>query len=199
MLEHGRLGAACSSTPSKGRCRRRASSRKKALALGPAADPRRQQDRPRRAAIRTAPSTTSFDLFCALGATDAQLDFPVIYASGREGCAIKRPRATTHEGSRAAARPDRREGAAARGRRRRAARACTWRRSTTTTTSATSRSAASIRGAIKLGDRVLCAHRDGKREEFRVAEGARLPGRSSASSWPRRRPATSSPSPAWRT
>ena len=32
-----------------------------------------------------------FDLFVALGATDAQLDFPVIYASGREGYAIKRP------------------------------------------------------------------------------------------------------------
>jgi len=29
----------------------------------------------------------TFDLFCALGASDAQLDFPVIYASGREGWA----------------------------------------------------------------------------------------------------------------
>src|SRR5689334_13106206 len=29
-----------------------------------------------------------FDLFCALGANDAQLDFPVIYASGRAGFAI---------------------------------------------------------------------------------------------------------------
>src|SRR5512134_2274189 len=29
-----------------------------------------------------------FDLFVALGATDAQLDFPVIYASGRNGFAI---------------------------------------------------------------------------------------------------------------
>src|SRR5512141_3329878 len=29
-----------------------------------------------------------FDLFCSLGATDQQLDFPVIYASGREGYAI---------------------------------------------------------------------------------------------------------------
>jgi GTP-binding protein len=30
-----------------------------------------------------------FDLFCALEANDKQLDFPVIYASGREGYAIK--------------------------------------------------------------------------------------------------------------
>ena len=30
-----------------------------------------------------------FDLFCSLGATDEQLDFPVIYASGREGYAIR--------------------------------------------------------------------------------------------------------------
>src|ERR1043165_6975755 len=30
-----------------------------------------------------------FELFFALGATDAQLDFPVIYASGREGYAIR--------------------------------------------------------------------------------------------------------------
>jgi GTP-binding protein len=29
----------------------------------------------------------TFDLFCALGATDAQLDFPIVYASGREGWA----------------------------------------------------------------------------------------------------------------
>src|SRR3954452_6725735 len=31
----------------------------------------------------------TFDLFCALGATDEQLDFPVVYASGREGWAVK--------------------------------------------------------------------------------------------------------------
>jgi GTP-binding protein len=31
----------------------------------------------------------TFDLFVALGATDAQLDFPVVYASGREGYAIQ--------------------------------------------------------------------------------------------------------------
>jgi GTP-binding protein len=31
-----------------------------------------------------------FDLFCSLGATDEQLDFPVIFASGREGYAVHR-------------------------------------------------------------------------------------------------------------
>src|SRR5579872_7005551 len=33
----------------------------------------------------------AFDLFCNLGATDAQLDFPVIFASGRDGYAVKEP------------------------------------------------------------------------------------------------------------
>jgi GTP-binding protein len=31
----------------------------------------------------------TFDLFCALGATDEQLDFPIVFASGREGWAVK--------------------------------------------------------------------------------------------------------------
>src|SRR6185295_18098925 len=33
-----------------------------------------------------------FDLFVHLGATDAQLDFPVIYASGRNGYALRDPK-----------------------------------------------------------------------------------------------------------
>ena len=32
-----------------------------------------------------------FDLFCHLGASDAQLDFPIIYASGRQGFAVLDP------------------------------------------------------------------------------------------------------------
>lgn len=32
-----------------------------------------------------------FDLFCSLGATDAQLDFPVVFASGRNGYAVLDP------------------------------------------------------------------------------------------------------------
>ncbi|MEX0645694.1 MAG: GTP-binding protein, partial [Parvularculaceae bacterium] len=31
----------------------------------------------------------AFDLFAALGATDAQLDFPILYASGRDGWAAR--------------------------------------------------------------------------------------------------------------
>src|SRR3569832_2274131 len=31
----------------------------------------------------------TFDLFCALGASDAQLDFPIVYASGRDGWASR--------------------------------------------------------------------------------------------------------------
>jgi GTP-binding protein len=31
----------------------------------------------------------TFDLFCALGASDAQLDFPIVYASGREGWTVR--------------------------------------------------------------------------------------------------------------
>ena len=33
--------------------------------------------------------TLVFDLFVALGATDEQLDFPILYASGRDGWAVK--------------------------------------------------------------------------------------------------------------
>ena len=39
-----------------------------------------------------------FDLFVALGATDEQLDFPVIYASGRSGYAIRKVGDTPNEG-----------------------------------------------------------------------------------------------------
>jgi len=108
-----------------------------------------------------------FDLFCHLGATDAQLDFPVIYASGRQGFAVLDPaddrsqgltplldliveRVPPPEGNLEA--PlcmqvatldyDDYLGYVAVGR--------------------------IIDGHIKMGDRVLLAHRDGSREEFRV-------------------------------
>ena len=32
-------------------------------------------------------ASLTFDLFCELNATDEQLDFPIVYASGREGYA----------------------------------------------------------------------------------------------------------------
>jgi GTP-binding protein len=108
-----------------------------------------------------------FDLFCHLGATDAQLDFPVIFASGRQGFAVlnlddDRTQGLTPmldliidkvpppEGNLEA--PlcmqvatldyDDYLGYVAVGR--------------------------IIDGHIKMGDRVLLAHRDGSREEFRV-------------------------------
>ena len=44
-----------------------------------------QQDRSRRRRGRDVVLDDVFDLFVALGASDEQLDFPVIYASGRDG------------------------------------------------------------------------------------------------------------------
>ena len=53
-----------------------------------------------------------FDLFAALGATDEQLDFPMLYASGRQGWAVvslddprTRPRAAVRPGAAPRARP----------------------------------------------------------------------------------------------
>ncbi|HEY3805527.1 MAG TPA: translational GTPase TypA [Kofleriaceae bacterium] len=107
-----------------------------------------------------------FELFVSLGATDKQLDFPVIYASGREGFAIRElddekkdlaplldlivekvPPATGDSEAPllmqvATLDYDDFLGYLAVGRMR--------------------------SGKSKVGDRVLLAHRDGKREEFRV-------------------------------
>jgi GTP-binding protein len=107
-----------------------------------------------------------FELFMSLGATDAQLDFPVIYASGRQGYAIRELGETptdlapmldliVEKVPPAAGDPDAPLlmqvatldyddylGYMAIGRMR--------------------------AGRSKVGDRVLLAHRDGKREEFRV-------------------------------
>ncbi len=108
-----------------------------------------------------------FDLFVALGATDAQLDFPVIYASGRNGYAVRNPKDEPNEGLTplldmilekvpgpeanldaplcmqvATLDYDDFLGFVAVGR--------------------------IIDGHIKVGDRVLLAHRDGKMEQFRT-------------------------------
>ncbi len=108
-----------------------------------------------------------FDLFCNLGATDAQLDFPVIYASGRQGFAVLNPDDDRAQGLtplldlilEKVAPPegnideplcmqvatldyDDYLGFVAVGR--------------------------ILEGRIKMGDRVLLAHRDGSKEEFRV-------------------------------
>jgi GTP-binding protein len=108
-----------------------------------------------------------FDLFCNLGANDAQLDFPVIFASGRNGYAVNDPGDEPKEGLKplldlilakvpppvadpeaplclqvATLDYDDYLGYVAIGR--------------------------VLTGRIKMGDRVLLAHRDGSREEFRV-------------------------------
>ncbi len=108
-----------------------------------------------------------FDLFVNLGATDAQLDFPVIYASGRNGYAVRSPKDAPTEGLTplldmilekvpgpeanldaplcmqvATLDYDDFLGYVAVGR--------------------------IIDGHIKVGDRVLLAHRDGKMEQFRT-------------------------------
>jgi GTP-binding protein len=110
----------------------------------------------------------TFDLFCALGATEEQLDFPVVYASGREGFAVKNLSDEHKDLSplldlvvQAAPPPlanmdaplamhvatldyDDYLGYVAIGR--------------------------MLSGRIRQGERALCIHRDGKREEFRVAK-----------------------------
>ncbi len=107
-----------------------------------------------------------FDLFVHLGANDAQLDFPIIYASGRQGYAIHELSDEPHDLAPlldlilekveppvvdldaplcmqvATLDYDDYLGYVAIGR--------------------------ISAGKVKMGDRVLCAHRDGKREEFRV-------------------------------
>jgi GTP-binding protein len=110
----------------------------------------------------------TFDLFCALGANEEQLDFPVIYASGREGYAVRHlgderenlsplldlileavpPPAADAVGPLAmhVATLDYDDylGYVAIGR--------------------------MLSGRVRQGERVLCVHRDGSREEFRVAK-----------------------------
>jgi predicted membrane GTPase involved in stress response len=108
-----------------------------------------------------------FDLFVSLGASDHQLDFPVIYASGREGFAIREHHRRA-QGPVAAARHDHREGAAAR---------------VGDPTGPLCMQVATLdyddflgymaigrmrAGSAKVGDRVLLAHRDGSKEEFRI-------------------------------
>jgi GTP-binding protein len=107
-------GGRCWSTPPRARCRRPSSCspRPSKMGLKPIVVVNKI-DRP-------TPSPTSvhddvFDLFAALGADDEQLDFPVIYASGRSGFAIRELTDEQKPTSAAAARHDRREGAAGRG------------------------------------------------------------------------------------
>ena len=110
----------------------------------------------------------TFDLFVALGASDEQLDFPVVYASGREGYAVRHlidekkdlgplldlvvekvpPPAADLQGP--------------------------FAMHVTTLDYDDYLGYVGIgrvqSGRIKAGERALCVHRDGKREEFRVAK-----------------------------
>ncbi len=110
----------------------------------------------------------TFDLFVALGATDEQLDFPVIYASGREGFAVRKltdertdlgplldlvvekvPPPVADRDAPFAMHVvtldyDDYLGYVGIGR--------------------------VLSGRLRQGDRALCIHRDGKREDFRVAK-----------------------------
>jgi GTP-binding protein len=108
-----------------------------------------------------------FDLFCNLGATDAQLDFPVIFASGRAGYAVHEPGDDTSAGLTplldlivAKVPPPEADLDAPL-----AMQVATLDHDDYLGYVAIGRV---LDGRVKTGDRVLLAHRDGSREEFRV-------------------------------
>jgi GTP-binding protein len=110
----------------------------------------------------------TFDLFCALGATDEQLDFPVVYASGREGYAIKNLTDEKNDLSPlldlivASVPPPQADIEAPL-----AMHVATLDYDDYLGYVGIGRI---LSGRVKQGDRALCVHRDGKREEFRVAK-----------------------------
>jgi GTP-binding protein len=108
-----------------------------------------------------------FDLFVHLGATDAQLDFPVMYASGRNGFAVKDPKDEPRDGLTPLldmivervpppqCNPD--------------APLCMHVATLDYDDYLGYVAVGRISdGRVKMGDRVLLAHRDGGHEEFRV-------------------------------
>ncbi len=115
-----------------------------------------------------------FELFVELNATDEQLDFPVIYASAKNGYAMRE-----------LAREQRRHGAALRGDRQAHPAAamrpsrifrCSSPTSTTAITSAVSPSGASSAGASRSAIPIVCIHRDGRRERANVTAIFHLEG-----------------------
>ena len=83
------MASCCWSMPPKGRCRRPNSWCRKALAIG--LKPIvviNKIDRPDARAAQVHDEV--FDLFAALDATEEQLDFPMLYASGRNGWAVEK-------------------------------------------------------------------------------------------------------------
>jgi len=110
----------------------------------------------------------TFDLFCALGATDAQLDFPIVYASGREGWAV-RDLKDPHQDLGPLldtildkVPPPRADAAAPL-----AMHVTTLDHDDYLGYVAIGRIQS---GRLRQGERALCVHRDGAREEFRVAK-----------------------------
>ena len=104
---------------------------RKALALGLKADRRRQQDRPRRARVRTRSSTRPSTCSTSSAPPTQQLDFPVVYASALQRLGQHRPhRAPPGHDARCSRRSSARAAAARRAPRRRCS--CRSRRSTTT-------------------------------------------------------------------
>ena len=110
----------------------------------------------------------TFDLFCALGATEEQLDFPVIFASGRQGYAITNLKDEPKDLS-----PlldliiDKVPPPAADIAAPLAMHVTTLDYDDYLGYVAIGRM---LSGKVRQGDRVLCIHRDGKREDFRVAK-----------------------------
>jgi GTP-binding protein len=108
----------------------------------------------------------TFDLFCALGATDEQLDFPIVYASGREGWAVKDLNdAHTDLGPLLDMIVEKVKPPAGDVNAPLAMHVTTLDYDDYLGYVAIGRIDS---GRVKMGDRVLCVHRDGKREEFRV-------------------------------
>ena len=64
----------------------------------PEADRRDQQDRPSGRAATSKSSTKSSTCFAALDATDEQLDFPILYGSGRDGWMSENPEGPKDQG-----------------------------------------------------------------------------------------------------
>lgn len=134
-----------------------------------------------------------FDLFVSLGASDAQLDFPIIFAAGREGYAVRELEDTPEDLT-----PllelilDKVPPAAGDVEAPLCMQVATLDYDDYLGYMAIGRVAS---GRCKVGDRVLLAERDGSAPSSacRKCSASRV---SSASSWPRRAPATSWPSPA---
>ncbi len=90
ILSRWSTASSCSSTRPRARCRRPSSSTGKALALG--LKPIVVVNKIDRSDARAAEVLDEvFELFLALEANDEQLDFPILYASGRGGYASESP------------------------------------------------------------------------------------------------------------